>query len=102
MDFGLAEIAVPECQAKITTSPSTARSITPAWRRATAVKHGDPRSDIYFLGCVFYEMLCGHPPLTQTRDRVARMNRHRFENITPIEMLWRRAAAVQSGSCSTR
>src|SRR5205085_10492903 len=39
---------------------------------------------IYFMGCVFYEMLSGHAPLLQTRDRVARMNRHRFENIPPL------------------
>jgi CheY-like chemotaxis protein len=36
------------------------------------------------MGCVFYEMLSGHAPLTQTRDKVARMNRHRFEDIPPI------------------
>lgn len=85
VDFGLAEIAAP--------LPGEDHDITvdrtvdyAGLEKTTAVKHGDPRSDIYFLGCVFYEMLCGHSPLTQTRDRVARMNRHRYENITPIEM----------------
>lgn len=85
VDFGLAEIAAPQ--------PGEDHDITvdrtvdyAGLEKTTAVKHGDPRSDVYFLGCVFYEMLCGHPPLTQTRDRVARMHRHRFENITPIEM----------------
>jgi serine/threonine protein kinase len=85
VDFGLAEIAAPLPGEDHDVAVD--RTVDYAGlEKTTAVKHGDPRSDVYFLGCVFYELLTGHPPLTQTRDRVARMNRHRFENITPIEM----------------
>src|SRR5205823_9401380 len=52
--------------------------------RATGAKKGDVRSDIFCMGCVFYEMLSGHAPLVHTRDHVARMHKHRFENIPPI------------------
>jgi serine/threonine protein kinase len=84
VDFGLAEIAVPEQGEDHDISVD--RTVDYAGlEKATAVKHGDIRSDIYFMGCVFYEMLSGHAPLTHTRDRVARMHRHRFENIPPIE-----------------
>jgi serine/threonine protein kinase len=83
VDFGLAEIAAPEQGEDH--DVSVARTVDYAGlETATAVKHGDHRSDIYFMGCVFYEMLSGHAPLTQTRDKVARMNRHRFEDIPPI------------------
>src|SRR5260370_32544196 len=51
---------------------------------ATHVSPGDVRSDIYFMGCVLYEILSGRSPLTMSRDRNVRMSRERFERVAPI------------------
>ena len=36
------------------------------------------RSDIFFLGCIFYHMLSGKPALEETRDRLPGMSRQSF------------------------
>ncbi len=52
--------------------------------KATGVKSGDVRSDIYFLGCVFSEALTGRSPIVMTRDKHARMSKRRFEEVQPL------------------
>jgi serine/threonine protein kinase len=83
VDFGLAQLA--EALPGEDHDVEVDRTVDYAGlERATNVKRGDVRSDIFFMGCIFYQMLSGHPPLVHTRDHVARMHRHRFENIPPI------------------
>jgi len=83
VDFGLAKIY---SSLEVKNSERIERTVDYAGlEKATNVKTGDVRSDIYFLGCVLYEALTGRPPLQVTRDRFARMQRQRFDNVTAMK-----------------
>ena len=52
--------------------------------RATNVRKDDTRSDVFFSGCIYYQLLCGKPAIAETRDRVQRLDKTRFKEIKPI------------------
>ena len=68
VDFGLAGIFVRK-GLEMESIDKIDRTVEYAGlEKATGVKPGDVRSDIYFLGCVLYEILTGRSPLQRTRD----------------------------------
>lgn len=80
VDFGLAAATTGSDEEDLTNP----RTIDYAGlERATNCKKDDPRSDIFFTGCMFYQMLAGESPIP-FGDRMSRMNNSRFANIKPI------------------
>jgi eukaryotic-like serine/threonine-protein kinase len=64
-DFGIARALPPESDERLTESGislGTPQYMSP--EQALAQRDVDPRTDIYSLGCVLYEMLTGEPPYT--------------------------------------
>jgi eukaryotic-like serine/threonine-protein kinase len=83
VDFGLATI---ESDDKKTTMQSQRTVDYSALERTCGSPKGDPRSDIYFLGCVFYQILTGQLPIpeVETTDMLAKMLKRSFSAIKPL------------------
>ncbi len=84
VDFGLAGTDETLSDEVLASLPNTRTIDYAALERATGVRKDDTRSDIYFLGCIYYNMLTGRPALRETRDRIQRLSRSRFLEVKPI------------------
>ena len=87
VDFGLAGIDDAASEDLSPDQPNVRTIDYAALERATGVRKDDTRSDIYFLGCIFYNMLTGVPPLAETRDRLQRLSKSRFLEVVPIQKI---------------
>lgn len=81
VDFGLAALSDTSNEAALADCPNARAIDYAALERGTGVRKDDARSDIYFLGCMLYHILSGKSPLTETRDRLARLNVSRFREV---------------------
>ena len=84
-DFGLAAVDENLTDDLIVDLPNTRTIDYAGLERATGVRKDDTRSDIYFLGCMYYHMLTGKPPLLETKDRLQRLAKSRFLQVIPIQ-----------------
>ena len=87
VDFGLAAGADKLTDDALAKYPNPRTIDYVGLERATGVRKDDPRSDIYFVGCAYYHMLTGRAPLSETKDRVARLSINRFREVPPIAQL---------------
>ena len=87
VDFGLAALTDRSNPEKMADCPNARAIDYAALERGTGVRKDDPRSDVYFTGNMLYHMLAGQPALTETRDRLQRLNVSRFQEIRPLHEL---------------
>lgn len=81
VDFGLAGLGGADAEG----DGANPRAIDYAGlERATNVRKDDTRSDIFFAGCIYYQLLCGKPAIAETRDRVQRLDKTRYKEIKPL------------------
>lgn len=84
VDFGLAALADVSSPEAIADCPSARAIDYAALERGTGVRKGDPRSDLFFVGVIFYNVVCGTPALIETRDRMQRLSISRFKEFPPL------------------
>ena len=84
VDFGLATIEGDDKKMAVAHGQRTVDYS--ALERTCGSPKGDPRSDIFFLGCVFYQMLTGQlaMPEVESKDMLAKMLKRSFGAIKPL------------------
>jgi serine/threonine protein kinase len=83
VDFGLATMQGDEGKPGVKSQRTVDYS---ALERTCNSPKGDPRSDIYFLGCVYYQMVTGQLPMeeSESKDMLRKMLKRSFGAIKPI------------------
>ncbi|MCA9061855.1 MAG: serine/threonine protein kinase [Planctomycetaceae bacterium] len=98
VDFGLAGAESPS---QAGTSDTVQRALEYAsLERGTNAPRDDPRSDLFFAGAIFYELLTGEGPWPRTRDREERLQLSRYTNIRPLSQLDPSLPAAVTSICA--
>jgi serine/threonine-protein kinase len=85
VDFGLAGAENP---AQAGTSDDVQRALEySTLERGTNAPRNDPRSDIFFAGSIYYELLCGEGPWSRTIDREEKLQLSRYSNVRPLKQV---------------
>ena len=84
VDFGLAAGDKNMSDDELMNSPNPRTIDYAGLERATGVRKDDQRSDIYFLGCIYYNLLTGKAPIYETKDRIQRLSKQRFLEVPPL------------------
>ena len=87
VDFGLASIAQGTAAQDIPFLRNQQSIDYIALEKASGAPRMDERSDLYFLGCILYHLISGESPFLETKDRTKRMDRRRFFDIKPIQLV---------------
>jgi serine/threonine-protein kinase len=82
VDFGLAGLQGAE--EEVAEGISRRTVLYAGLERATGCRMDDPRSDIFFAGTIFYELLSGVPAMPDARDRAQQAGKALYRNIKPI------------------
>ncbi|MGH7713081.1 MAG: serine/threonine-protein kinase, partial [Gemmatimonadaceae bacterium] len=88
-DFGLSRLSLSSASGVAAITSAGLAVGTPQYmspEQAIGSANVDHRSDLYSLGCVLFEMLCGDPPFTG-RSTEAILARHRLEPATALRQL---------------
>jgi serine/threonine-protein kinase len=84
LDFGLAAVSRHAATRLLDDGPNPRTIDYVGLERLTGVRKNDPRSDIYFAGCIMYHMLTGRPALRETTDRLERLRADRYTSVVPL------------------
>ncbi|MFD0665392.1 protein kinase domain-containing protein [Thermocatellispora tengchongensis] len=79
VDFGLAHLASEA--ARLTTAGTTVGTAAYLAPEQINGSGAQAASDLYALGCVAYELLCGHPPFTASPPEL--IDQHLYEPVVP-------------------